>query len=118
MLYLVFLSDQAGSGSVFASKLSHRLCRTTEELRKVIGEIMTLRLTRRAWLRTMVYSSLLFTGATACFSSKRLEIVRADLFLKGLPKKADGLKIGVMSDFHAGASGDRENIFHSIAMVN
>lgn len=79
---------------------------------------MTLRLTRRAWLRTMVYSSLLFTGATACFSSKRLEIVRADLFLKGLPKKADGLKIGVMSDFHAGASGDRENIFHSIAMVN
>lgn len=79
---------------------------------------MTLRLTRRAWIRTMVYSSFLLTGATACFSSKRLEIVRADLFLKGLPKKADGLKIGVMSDFHAGASATRENIFHSIAIVN
>ena len=110
-------SDLAGSGSVFALKLSYRFCRT-EEHTKVIREIMTLRLTRRAWIRVMVYSSFFLTGATACFSSKRLEVVQSDLSLKGLPREADGLRIGIMSDFHSGASGNRENIFHSIAVVN
>ena len=79
---------------------------------------MTLRLTRRAWIRTMVYFSFLPTGATACFSSKRLEIVRANLFLKELPKEADGLKIGVMSDFHAGAFNNEQSILNSIATIN
>ena len=79
---------------------------------------MTLKLTRRAWIRVMVYSSFFLTGATACFSSKRLEVVQSDLLLKELPREADGLKIGIMSDFHSGASGNRENIFHSIAVVN
>ena len=64
---------------------------------------MTLRLTRRAWVRVMAYSSFILTGATECFSSKRLEVVQSDLPLKGLPEGADGLKIGVMSDFHSGA---------------
>jgi predicted MPP superfamily phosphohydrolase len=66
----------------------------------------------------MVYSSFLLTGAAACFSSKRTEIVRADLFLKELPKEADGLKIGVMSDFHAGAFNNEQSILNSIATIN
>ena len=79
---------------------------------------MTLKLTRRAWIRTMIYSSFFFTGTTACFSSKRLEVVRADLPIKGLPQEADGLKIGVMSDFHAGAFDNKEIILQSIAAIN
>ena len=79
---------------------------------------MTLKLTRRAWIRTMIYSSFFFTGAVACVSSKQLEIVREDLPIKGLPKEADGLKIGVMSDFHAGAFDNKEIILQSIAAIN
>ena len=79
---------------------------------------MTLKLTRRAWIRTMIYSSFFFTGAVACVSSKQLEIVRADLPIKGLPKEADGIKIGVMSDFHAGAFDNKEIILQSIAAIN
>ena len=79
---------------------------------------MTLKLTRRAWIRTMIYSSFFFTGAVACVSSKKLEIVREDLPIKGLPKEADGLKIGVMSDFHAGAFDNKEIILQSIAAIN
>ena len=79
---------------------------------------MTLKLTRRAWIRTMIYSSFFFTSAVACVSSKQLEIVRTDLPIKGLPKEADGLKIGVMSDFHAGAFDNKEIILQSIAAIN
>ena len=79
---------------------------------------MTLKLTRRAWIRTMIYSSFFFTGAVACVSSKQLEIARADLPIKGLPKEADGIKIGVMSDFHAGAFDNKEIILQSIAAIN
>ena len=66
----------------------------------------------------MVYSSVFLTGAVSCFSSRRLEIVRADLPIKGLPREADGFKIGVMSDFHAGAFDNKEIIFESIAIIN
>lgn len=79
---------------------------------------MTLKLTRRAWIRTMIYSSFFFSGTVACFSSKQLEIVRTNLPVKGLPKEADGLKVGVMSDFHAGAFDNRELILRSIAAIN
>ena len=79
---------------------------------------MTQKLTRRAWIRTMIYSSFFFTSAVACVSSKQLEIVRTDLPIKGLPKEADGLKIGVMSDFHAGAFDNKEIILQSIAAIN
>ena len=79
---------------------------------------MTLKLTRRAWIRTMIYSSVFFTSAAACVSSKQLDIVRTNLPIKGLPKEADGLKIGVMSDFHAGAFDNKEIILQSIAAIN
>lgn len=77
----------------------------------------TLKLTRRAWIRTILYSSLAVVGGAGYISSKRLEIVRADVPLAGLPKRLDGLKIGVISDFHAGALGTRENILEAIQMV-
>lgn len=79
---------------------------------------MILKLTRRTWIRTMIYSSFFFSGAVACVSSKQLEVVRANLPIKGLPKEADGFRIGVMSDFHAGSFDNREIILRSIAAIN
>ena len=66
----------------------------------------------------MVYSGLFLTGTVACASSKKLEIVRSEVPIRGLPKEIEGFKIGVMSDFHAGAFDNKENIFQSIAIIN
>jgi len=38
--------------------------------------------------------------------------------LAGLPKTLDGLKIGVMSDFHAGAFTTREDVLEAISIVS
>jgi predicted MPP superfamily phosphohydrolase len=77
----------------------------------------TLKLTRRAWIRAILYSSVAIMGGAGYISSRRLEIVRADVPLAGLPKRLDGLKIGVMSDFHAGAIATRENIFEAVSLI-
>lgn len=46
--------------------------------------------------------------------SKRLEVVRLDLSFRGLAKTLDGLKIGVMSDFHAGAFITKSDITRAV----
>ena len=51
-------------------------------------------------------------------SSKRIEKVHADVSLPGLPKQLDGLKIGVMADFHAGAFVTRKDILKAITAIN
>ncbi len=79
---------------------------------------MTIRVTRRAWIRTIIYSGLALTGGLGYISSKRLEKVREDIPLPGLPERLDGIKIGVMADFHAGAFSTREDILHAISLVN
>ena len=66
----------------------------------------------------MVCSSFFRAGTVACASSEKLEIVRSGVPIEGLPKEIQGLKIGVMSDFHAGAFDNRENILQSIAIIN
>jgi predicted MPP superfamily phosphohydrolase len=83
-----------------------------------IHRMMTLKLTRRAWIRTIIYSGLGIAGGAGYISSKRLEKVYADVPLAGLPKRLDGLKIGVMADFHAGAFTTKEDILHAINIVN
>lgn len=79
---------------------------------------MTVRLTRRAWIRTIIYSSLAITGGAGYISSKRLEKVYLDIPLAGLPKRLDGLKILVMADFHAGAFTTKEDILQAISIGN
>ena len=79
---------------------------------------MTLKLTRRAWIRTIIYSGLGIAGGVGYISSKRLEVVYSDVPLAGLPKRLDGLKIGVMADFHAGAFTTREDILQAISIIN
>jgi len=79
---------------------------------------MTLRLSRRTWIRTAIYSGFAIAGGAGYVSSKRLEKVQADVPLAGLPKTLDGLKIGVMSDFHAGAFTTREDVLEAISIVS
>ena len=83
-----------------------------------INRMMTLKLSRRAWIRTLVYSCLATAGGVGYVSSKRLEKVNVDVTLAGLPKRLDGLKIGVMADFHAGAFTTKEDIVQAISIVN
>ena len=79
---------------------------------------MTFRLTRRAWIRTIIYSGLAITSGVGYVSSKRLEMVYADVPLAGLPKGLDGIKIGVMADFHAGAFTTKKDILQAINNIN
>lgn len=75
---------------------------------------MVMKLSRRAWIRTIVYSSLAVSGGAGYLCSKLLEVVRVDVPVKGLAKRLDGLKIGVMSDFHAGAFTTRGEIVRAV----
>lgn len=79
---------------------------------------MVFKLTRRGWIRATIFSGLAIGGGVGYVSSKRLEKVHVDVPLAGLPKRLEGLKIGVMADFHAGAFTSREDIDHAISMVN
>jgi predicted MPP superfamily phosphohydrolase len=79
---------------------------------------MTLKLTRRAWIRVIIYSGLAIAGGAGYVSSKRLEAVHADVPLEGLPERLDGVKMGVIADFHAGAFTTREDILQAISIVN
>jgi len=78
----------------------------------------TLKLTRRAWIRTILYGGVAIGGSAGYISSRRLEMVRQDVPVVGLPKRMEGLKIGVMSDFHAGAFVWKEDVLEAVRMVN
>jgi predicted MPP superfamily phosphohydrolase len=78
----------------------------------------TLKLTRRAWIRGILYSSVAVSGGAGYISSRRLEIVRQDVPLSGLSPRLDGLKIGVMSDFHASAFVHKKDIWDAVHVVN
>ncbi|MGD8226320.1 MAG: metallophosphoesterase [Desulfobacteraceae bacterium] len=78
----------------------------------------TLKVTRRVWMRSILYSSVALIGGAGYISSRRLEIVREDVLLSGLSPRLDGLKIGVMSDFHAGAFVHKKDIWDSVHTVN
>lgn len=78
---------------------------------------MAIKLSRRAWIRAIVYSSLAVAGGAGYLSSKLLEVVRVDVPVKGLSKRLDGLKIGVMSDFHAGAFTTRGEIIRAVKVL-
>ena len=78
---------------------------------------MTIKLSRRAWIRTIIYSSLAIGGGFGYLCSKRLEVLRADVPLKGLGKALDGLKVGVLSDFHAGAFTTKSDVQRAISVV-
>ncbi len=67
---------------------------------------------RRHFLRTAAYSGILFSGAAVYIQTADLEVLQLEIPIKGLPKRYQGLTLGVMSDFHAGAMGTK-GIIHS-----
>ena len=69
-------------------------------------------------MRSVIYSGLAIAGGAGYISSKRLEKVHADVPLAGLPKRFEGFKIAVMSDFHSGAFITREQIMEAVHIVN
>lgn len=75
-------------------------------------------LSRRAWIRALLFSGIAITGRVGYLSSKMLERVHADVPLVDLPKELDGLRVGVLSDFHAGAFTTKEDIDCAVRMVN
>jgi predicted MPP superfamily phosphohydrolase len=79
---------------------------------------MIPKLSRRAWIRTVLYSGIAITGGMGYVSSKRLEMVHADIPLVDLPRELEGLRVGVLSDFHAGAFATRQDIDDAVRMVN
>jgi uncharacterized protein len=77
-----------------------------------------IKMSRRAWMRTMVYSSLALAGGIGYYSANKIEVIRQDVPVSGLPARLEGLKIGVMADFHAGTFTTREDIFHAVDLMN
>lgn len=51
---------------------------------------MTFKLTRRAWIRTIIYSGLATAGAAGYVSSKRPEKVKRDVPITGLQNALEG----------------------------
>jgi hypothetical protein len=78
---------------------------------------MAGKLSRRAWIRTIVYASLALGGGAGYLCSKLLEVVRVEVPVKGLAKTLEGLKIGVMSDFHAGAFTTKGEIVKAVTLL-
>ncbi len=73
---------------------------------------------RRVFIRSAVYATIGLAGATAYAQSDNLEVIHADVAVDGLSSSLDGLTIGVMTDFHAGAWGNREVIARAIQSMN
>lgn len=74
-------------------------------------------ISRRALIRSLVYSSIALTGSVAYAQSDNLEIIKADVKVKGLPNALYGFSIGVMADFHAGAWGNDGVIADAISSM-
>jgi uncharacterized protein len=75
-------------------------------------------LSRRTLLRSLIYTGMFSAIASGCSSADELEVVEEDIFIQELPDRLDGFKIGVLSDFHAGAYLREEEIVEAVEKVN
>ncbi len=60
------------------------------------------RLTRRGFIRLCVLGILGVAAGRGFFNSRYPELSRLDVSLKGLPAMFDGMKVGLITDIHAG----------------
>ena len=80
-----------------------------------------LRLSRRQLLRICCYGGLALSGGVGFAQAKKLEILRGEALIAGLSPQLDGLRVGVMADFHAGGWGNQgiiEAAVESMAALN
>jgi predicted MPP superfamily phosphohydrolase len=61
-----------------------------------------LRTTRRGFIRLSIWGILAIAGVKGFLNSRNLELVKGKVYLKRLPPAFDGLKIGQITDIHAG----------------
>jgi len=61
-----------------------------------------LRITRRGFIRLCILGALGLVGGKGFFNSRNLGFVKEKVYLKRLPSAFDGLKIGQITDIHAG----------------
>jgi predicted MPP superfamily phosphohydrolase len=59
-------------------------------------------ITRRNFIRLSILGLLALTGTKGFYNSRNLELVKLKVSLKHLPHAFDGLKVGQISDIHAG----------------
>jgi len=63
---------------------------------------------RRNFIRSLIYSGLLAGAGGGYILSLKVELLRLDVPIFDLPERLAGLTVGVMTDFHAGATGTRQ----------
>jgi uncharacterized protein len=56
--------------------------------------------------------------ASSCATAGELEEIHGQIRIKGLPEHLDGFRIGVLTDFHAGAYLTEEEIARAVEKVN
>jgi len=59
-------------------------------------------ITRRSFIRLCILGLVSFVGAKGFFNTRKLELVKLKVGLKRLPHAFDGLKVGQITDIHAG----------------
>ncbi|MDA8165693.1 MAG: metallophosphoesterase [Desulfobacteraceae bacterium] len=75
-------------------------------------------LSRRTLLRSVICSGVATAFAYGCAEAEELEVVAADVPVRGLPAGLDGFTIGALSDFHAGAYLRPAQVERAVQAVN
>jgi uncharacterized protein len=75
-------------------------------------------LSRRTLLRSFIYTGVVSAIAAGCATADELEEIQGEIRIKGLPDHLDGFRIGVLSDFHAGAYLTEGEIARAVETVN
>jgi predicted MPP superfamily phosphohydrolase len=74
-------------------------------------------ITRRNFIRLCILGFLAFVGAKGFRNTRKLELVRLKVGLKRLPSAFDGLKVGQITDIHAGPLVPAELIREGVDMI-
>jgi len=76
-----------------------------------------LPISRRAFIRLSILGVLALAGGKGFFNSRRLELLKMRVHLKRLPSAFDGIKIGQITDIHAGPLVPSELIREGVDLV-
>ena len=76
-----------------------------------------LRITRRGFIRLCILGALGLVGGKGFVNSRSLELVKKKINLKRLPYAFDGLKVGQITDIHAGPLVPSELIREGVDLI-
>ncbi len=75
------------------------------------------KLTRRQFVRSGFYSGIFLSGGLGYRQAQNLERISIDVPMANLPDPASNFTIGILSDLHAGAWGNRKIISEAIDLM-